>query len=255
MERFPLSEDISMHRFFANARRGDTLLLDAEDVHHALKVLRLQQGDAVTCYFDGCAYLCHISALHPQEGIMAIDRELPSAEPRIQITLFQGIPKSDKMDMIVQKAVELGCIRIVPVVMQRCVTRVDSGYEKKRERYLKIAREACKQSGRSRMVTVDSPISLGDITRYLPLDALLVPWENATAQGPLHFVQSHPDCRSLGILIGPEGGIDKSEMEALTALGALPLTLGPRILRTETAGLACISALMALYAEMEVSSR
>ena len=178
---------------------------------------------------------------------------LPSAEPFLSVTLFQGLPKADKMDLIVQKATELGVVRIVPVLMNRCVVRPDLKDTARRlERWRKIAREAGKQSGRCVIPDIPEPVFLQRLPDSVPLpDTNIVPWEEASGFGPLAFRKGHPKLSSLGILIGPEGGIEREEIDQLQSFGFVPVTLGRRILRTETAGLAAVSAFMSLYGEME----
>ena len=241
-----------MHRFFAGRRDGDTLTFTGEDAHHAVRVLRLKAGDEITCYHEGMAFACTLTSVSENACTARILSMLPSTEPGLQITLFQGLPKADKMDLIVQKCVELGVVRIVPVMMSRCVAQPGKSLDGKLERWTRIAREACKQSGRSRLVTLESPLPLSALRdEFSAMDAVLVPWEEAHALGPRAFAQQAPDTRSLGIVIGPEGGISQEEIDLLRDMGCIPLTLGPRILRTETAGLAAVSALLALYGDME----
>ncbi len=241
------------HRFYAEeASSPGSFLLSPEDAHHALRVLRLRPGDPVELFAEGRRYTALLEE-SPGSGLSArILNELPSTEPRLEITLFQGLPKADKMEWIIQKGVELGLSRIVPVRMSRCVVRLEErDVSRKLERWQRIAREAGKQAGRCRIPVIDPPLSLGDIpARAALLDACAVPWEECTGTGPLAFSRSHPGIRSLGILIGPEGGIAPEEMDVLRS-SCQALTLGRRILRTETAGLAAAAAFLALYGEME----
>ncbi len=241
------------HRFYAEeALSSSSFLLSTEDAHHARRVLRLHSGDRVELFAGGCRYEALLEE-GPGDGLSArVLSELPSTEPRLEITLFQGLPKADKMEWIIQKAVELGIMRIVPVRMSRCVVRLEErDVSRKMERWQRIAREAGKQAGRCLIPLIDPPVNLGDIPALASLlDACTVPWEEYTRSGPLAFRQSHPDIRTLGIVIGPEGGIAPEEMEVLRA-SCEPLTLGRRILRTETAGLAAAAAFLALYGEME----
>ncbi len=276
-----------MHRFFAEPVDFDSaakvtgagvgqekapgslrlLALSQEDARHARTVLRLCPGDQVEALCPEGRFAAVIRTLDADGGTLEIVRSLPDTEPRLRITLFQGLPKADKMEWIVQKATELGVDRIVPLRMARCVMRMDEkDAEKKRERWQKIAREACKQSGRRLMPEVCLPVSLPALPPLLKtLDLTVAPWEDCSSAGPvgdnvnisvghpglLTVRKTYPDISSLGIVIGPEGGIEQEEMKTLTAYGCLPVTLGRRILRTETAGLAALSAMMCLYGEME----
>ena len=244
-----------MHRFYADPERssGDTSCLTPEDAHHALNVLRLHAGDSVELIDDNSRYSAVILSADYGNIVLRKEKELPSTEPSVEFTLFQGIPKGDKMDLIVQKAVELGVSRIVPVIMSRCVVRLnEKDIVRKQERWQRIAREAGKQCGRCKIPEVAFPDALKHIPdcQDLPQE-IVVPWEMSDHYGPLAFVRDHPDVRSLGIIIGPEGGISDEEIKLLTGFPAQVITLGRRILRTETAGLAAVSAFSALYGEME----
>ena len=244
-----------MHRFFAEPLPTDDscFCLSPEDTKHALSVLRLKAGDPAEIISGGNLWSAVIlSADHPQVVLRRLEL-LPSPEPSLSVTLYQGLPKSDKMDWIVQKATELGVSRIVPVMTERCVVRFSaSDAAHKLTRWRKIAREACKQSGRCVIPEITDPRRLSGLPSLLAEeDRVIVPWEEAAGFGPLAFRQSCPELSSLGIIIGPEGGIDREEMAYLREQGCLPLTLGKRILRTETAGLAALSAIMSLYGEMD----
>ena len=246
-----------LHLFADPADMQDGLLtITGSEVNHIRNVLRMKPGDEldVSNGTDAKEYRYGIEMMDAEKIVCRLrfvkdsDVELP-----VKVYLFQGIPKSDKMDLIVQKAVELGVTRIVPVLMERCVSRPDpKDSVRKLERWRKIAREACKQSGRCIIPDVSDILSVKNIILDPQLPGVnIVPWENADSCGPLAFSNSHPDLSSVGILIGPEGGIDQAEIDFLCNSGFIPVTLGKRILRTETAGLAAISAIMCLYGEMD----
>ena len=243
-----------MHRFFAEQDpKDDTLLrLTEEDARHALTVLRMKPGDRAEAVSGGQPWLAEIASADGKCVIMKKVSVLPSSEPALSVTLFQGIPKSDKMDWIVQKATEIGVVRVVPVLMERCVSRpAEKEFAKKLERWRKISREAGKQSGRCVLPEITNPVSLSGLFSLELPEACVVPWEEAEGFGPLAFHRSRPSLASLGIMIGPEGGITPEEIELLKSHGFIPITLGRRILRTETAGLAAVAALFGLYGEME----
>ena len=244
-----------MHRFYVNPPAVDSneLRLAPEDAHHAVHVLRLKEGTTVELILEGQRFQAVLSRIRDEEVLLTRGKLLPSTEPTLSITLFQGLPKADKMDWIVQKASELGAVRLVPVRMSRCVSRPDEKEgHRKVERWRKIAREAGKQSGRCVIPDITDPVPLSRIAPLLSrLDAAVVPWEEARSKGPISWQSAHSAIRSLGIIIGPEGGISMEEIDMLQKLGCEPITLGPRILRTETAGLACISAFLTLFGEME----
>ena len=243
MNRFYIDDDLRM----------DGLYLSPEDVHHAKNVLRLKAGDPVEIIHCGCRYAAVIAETTAAGTRVIPGSPLPSTEPSLRITLFQGLPKGDKMDWIVQKAVELGAYKIIPVQMARSVVRLNyQDGRKKADRWRKIAREAGKQSGRCILPEVSDPVAFNHLSDYLSsLEAVAAPWESCTTGGPKNFVSGHNDIRSLGIIIGPEGGITDDEIAVLEKEHCIPVTLGPRILRTETAGLASIAAFLSLYGEME----
>lgn len=244
-----------MHRFYAEPDdSGSSLVrLSEEDAYHAVKVLRMQAGDSAEVFLQGSRLLASVESVSGGNVFLRILQPLQSTEPGLFVTLFQGLPKGDKMDWIVQKSVELGVSRIVPVSFSRSVIRLDGKDAlRKQERWQKIAREAGKQSGRCIIPEVSVPVSFPDLQELLSVpDFVAVPWEGCTNGGPLSFVRRHPSLSSIGIVIGPEGGISREEIERLTAWGCETVTLGKRILRTETAGLAAVSALFGLYGEME----
>ena len=244
-----------MHRFYAEAESltGGTVLLSPEDSRHVLTVLRLKAGQHIEMIMDGRRWEAEVSSTDHKNVYARILSPLPSTEPALSVTLFQGLPKGDKMDLIVQKSTELGISRIVPVLLNRCVVRPEpKDLARKMERWRKIAREAGKQSGRCLVPEITEPVSLRQLCGGFALpDKNIVPWEEASGFGPLAFHSANPRISSLGILIGPEGGIEKEEIVSLKDMGFVPVTLGKRILRTETAGIAAVSSMMSLYGEME----
>ena len=244
-----------MHRFYADERgiAGGVAYLPREDAQHAARVLRMKPGEQAELFCDGRRYLAEMADLTADEVSLRVLSELPSTEARLRITLYQGLPKADKMELIVQKAVELGADTVVPVAMSRCVVKLDGkDAVKKQERWQKIAREACKQSGRCRELTVAAPLPVRLLPKALAShDAAIVPWEDAHQVSLTAFRREHPEVTSLGIVIGPEGGMSAEEIAMMQDAGCVPVTLGPRILRTETAGLCAVSALLCLYGDME----
>ena len=255
MDRVFVPEERLMHRFYADPfpGPGSLVYLSPEDARHAVTVLRLKPGQHIEIISDFRRWEAEIAEAAGNTVSAAILSCLPSTEASLSVTLYQGLPKADKMDMIVQKATELGVVRIVPVLMSRCVVRPDpKDVPRKLERWRKIAREAGKQSGRCLIPEISEPVTLNRIADPANLPELnVVPWEEAAGYGPLSFRSDHPVLSSLGIVIGPEGGIEPDEVSRLQSAGFVPITLGKRILRTETAGLAAVSSFMGLYGEME----
>ncbi len=255
MGRFPLQEEQLMHRFYADPELSteETAILTTEDAKHALTVLRLKTGSRIEIILSCRRWEAEISCADSHHVSARILSPLPSTEPCLSITLFQGLPKADKMDLIVQKSTELGVTRIVPVCMRRCIVKSEpKDMLRKVDRWRKIAREAGKQSGRCIIPEISEPVMLHRLADSVVLPVRnVVPWEEASGLGPLAFRNASPSPPSLGILIGPEGGIEKDEIDTLRLAGFEPITLGKRILRTETAGIAAIAAFMSIYGEME----
>ena len=247
-----------MHRFFADESgiQNGTAVLSAEDSRHALRVLRLEVGDEVELVCEPVRYQAGIASV--QDGIVtvAIRGELRPTEARTQVTLYQGLPKADKMELIAQKTTELGVYAIRPVAMERCVVKLEGkDAQKKIERWQKIAREAVKQCARTAVPEVLEVKKLAQLKdEFAKLDVLIVPWEEArdgSIRAALAPYAGRQDLR-VGILIGPEGGISEKEAQWLAEnANAKLVTLGPRILRTETAGLASLTMVMACCGEME----
>ena len=238
-----------MHRFFAERLDENSAALLPEEENHALRVLRLNAGDACQALLEGSVYAAVIRETGPRV-VLTLGDALPSPEPSVRLTLYQGIPKGDKMDYIVQKCTEAGVSRIVPVELSRCVARWEGkDAAKKQVRYQRIAAEAAKQSGRAVVPEITLPISLNAMRAELGKHALiLVPWEEEHGNGIRANWQGEKDA---AIVIGPEGGISPEEIKQLAEAGARPVTLGPRIFRTETAGLAAIISLLTLSGDME----
>ena len=240
MRRFYLKEDDTV--------AGGSIKLSGDSYKHIRNVLRLNAGDEVTVS-DGAGtdYACVIDGF--EDGVVDLkitDLNRNAAELPVEITLYQGMPKGDKLDLVIEKAVELGAARVVPVMMERTVVKLDDKKKEKRlQRYRAIAESAGKQSGRGILVEVPDIMSYDDALKdACSLDRVLVPYEDA--RGMTHaraIVKALKDdgIKTLGIFIGPEGGFAKSEIEKAEGSGALILSLGSRILRTETAGLTILS--------------
>ncbi|MDP1610028.1 MAG: 16S rRNA (uracil(1498)-N(3))-methyltransferase [Sulfuritalea sp.] len=228
---------------------GATVELAAEAAHHALKVLRVGAGDTAIL-FDGRGGQWR-ATLHPAgKALRATLDEFEDidCEPPLALTLVQGLPASDKMDWVVQKAVELGVVRIQPVAAKRSVIRLSGERATRRvEHWRNIAIAACEQSGRNRIPAV-APIL--DLPQYLGLAAqdnairfVCAPEATVSLRG-----MAAPEV-PVSLLVGPEGGFDDSELLAARAAGFHAIGLGPRILRTETAGLGAVAAMMALWGD------
>jgi 16S rRNA (uracil1498-N3)-methyltransferase len=240
-----------MYRFFVTPEQtgGESIFITGSDVNHIKNVLRMKKGEHILIS-DGNdrEYECEIISLE-SEAIEAkiLDVFGSAAELPTKITLFQGLPKSDKMELIVQKAVELGVYEVVPVVTKRAVVKLDAKKaNKKVERWNTIALSAAKQAKRGRIPEVKPVMTLKEAFSYCQeFDSSIIPYEDAKGIGHSRQVVKNLKGKGhIGIFIGPEGGFEEAEIEAAMEQGILPITLGKRILRTETAGMAVLSILM-----------
>ncbi len=235
-----------MHKFFIPQENinGETAVIDGEDVKHIYKVLRLEEGDQVSLNdCQGAEYLAEITDVSKKEVTLKIIKKLETNnESPVGIYLYQGIPKSQKMDLIAQKATELGVMEITPVITERVVVKSELGEYRKLDRWNRIALEACKQSKRTLIPKINQPLEFEDMLKALSAaDLILVPYENQEGKGLRKVCRDidRAKVKSVAIVIGPEGGFEPSEIDELERIGAHIITLGPRILRTETAGFVC----------------
>lgn len=244
-----------MHRFIIEQglEAGGTTVLKGREAQHALRVLRLKPGARVQLS-DGNGSLFFAELTRADDaGVEArLLEACPSGEAPVALTLYQGLPKFDKLELIAQKATELGFSRIVPVRMERSVVKLtEAEGEKKRVRLEKICREASKQCGRARVPEVLAPMPYARALQLLEAEQLaLMAWEEAHGQSLGDAYAAHPDAASIGLLIGPEGGISQMEADRALSASALAITLGPRILRTETAAIAAGAVIMQLWGDI-----
>ncbi len=239
-----------MPRFFVQPTAGDTVHIAGQDAHHIARVLRMRVGESLTlCDGAGEDYHCTVEAISDGDVTARImEREPTASEPTVQVTLYQGLPKSEKMDWIVQKCVEIGIGAIVPVSMARSIVRL-KGEEgaKKAARWQKIAAEAAGQSGRGRIPTVTEPVTLKQAIAGLGQTPAVVFYEGG---GVPVAATVNVETKEVAIFIGPEGGFEPAEIEQLQAAGVTVATLGKRILRCETAPLVALSVIMQITGNM-----
>ena len=240
-----------MHHFFVDPSSIEEgiVRIVGTDLNHMKNVLRMKPGEEVLIS-DGTGkdYNCQVKEYGAEEGILVIlsenadSRELPS-----RIWLFQGLPKSDKMEVILQKAVELGAAGVIPVATRNAVVKLDAKKaEAKIRRWQAIAESAAKQSRRNIIPHIHEVVKFGQAVDYAKnLDITLIPYELAEdMEKTKQIFETIQPGQSIGIFIGPEGGFDESEIALAQENGISPITLGKRILRTETAGMAVLSVLM-----------
>ena len=241
-----------MYRFYVSADQlaEKEVFISGGDVNHIKNVLRLEVGDwIVACDGNGRDYVSRIQSICSDEVVASIEKVQPTGtELPVRITLFQGMPKKDKLELIIQKAVELGACEIVPVMTKRTVVKLseEKKINKRLERWQSIAYAAAKQCDRGIIPTVHKPVSYEEALAMADqLDYNVIPYELQTGMEEARkIVDQACKQRSLGIFIGPEGGFEPEEVERAMTRNIHPMTLGKRILRTETAGMALLSILM-----------
>ena len=234
-----------MPRFFTETIDETKGIITGDDAKHIAKVLRMKAGEKlVACDCQGRDYDCVISEVCDKQVELTVEKVYPSeTEPSVKVTLYQAMPKSDKMELIIQKAVELGVSAIVPVQTKRCVSRPDAkSMAKKLERYNRIVLEAAKQCGRGRIPQVLPMLDYSEALTAMKADerAFLF-YENSTSSFRKELEQK---VSSVSIMVGAEGGFEEEEVSKALEQGIASLSLGKRILRCETAPLAALSIIM-----------
>lgn len=247
-----------MYNFFIEEgnKHGDCYFITGSDYNHIKNVLRMKQGDTFLVSESGASSLCSLQSFE-SESVVAriIEENYQNTNLPVKIYLFQGLPKGDKMELIIQKAVELGAEAIIPIEMNRCVVKLDEKKKKSKiSRWQSIAESAAKQSKRTIIPEICDVITYKQLVqRIAEIDHFLVPYEckngMADTKAALKNIKSG---ESVGILIGPEGGFEESEITAAIEAGAKTISLGKRILRTETAAITAVGMCM-LHIEMNIN--
>ena len=246
-----------MHRFYVtpNEIHEDIVTITGSDVNHMKNVLRMKQGEEIViCNGQGKDCYCIINKVSEGEIIARIESQKDTkTELKARITLFQGLPKKDKMELIIQKSVELGVYEIVPVMTKRVIVKLEDKKkeEKKLERWQAIAEEAAKQSGRGIIPLIKPVQSFKDaVTNAKRMGQAIIPYEKATGMPRTkEILGGLTQFDTIGVFIGPEGGFEETEIEIAINHQIQPITLGRRILRTETAGLAVLSMMVLMLEE------
>ncbi len=242
---------MSLHRFFVAGplAAGEVRIDDESDLHHLRDVLRLGPGDEIAVT-DGSAgqAVARITSIGTASATAEVVRLLPDASTP-DVTLAVGLVRGPKMELVVQKATEIGVTRIVPVTMRRSVVRLGAAEGRERAgRWRRIAAEAAKQSQRATLPSVEEPVEFAQLAGVLAgMDAVLVPWEESAGDGVGEALRrAGATARSrVAVVVGPEGGMEPAEVDALAAFGAVPVTLGRTVLRAETA--AIVAAALVAY--------
>ena len=231
-----------MRRFFCDNITADIATITGDDAHHISRVLRMKTGDALSlCDGAGNEFDALITSVSPEAVVCTLgEPHSGEAESPVKVTLFQCLPKTGKMELIVQKCTELGVSAIIPVSSARCVVVPGKDYDKKRERYNRVALEAAKQSRRAMVPQVLPLIELKKID-VQSFDLFLVAYEDEDTVSLKQALRAANAPASIALLIGPEGGLEEGEVAQLVKAGAVSVSLGKRILRTETAGMAMLA--------------
>ncbi len=248
-----------MFNFFAqeNSRQGDLFALSGGDFNHIKNVLRMNIGDTFLVSHKGQSHLCELVELGADTAFAKIlEENVQDTELPIEIYLFQGLPKSDKLEWILQKCVELGVHGVLPVETKRSIVKIEPKKKAaKQSRWQAIVISAAKQSKRNSIPTVSVPLSFKEaVEKAKELDLIFVPYENKEGMAATKTALSSLKAgMKVGIFIGPEGGFEETEIETLQEANAHIISLGKRILRTETAAITAVGMVM-LYTETEIGN-
>lgn len=237
-----------MYNFFVKDenKNNEEIVIKGDDYNHIKNVLRLKEKEKIhICNIDtGIAYLCEIKNIVQEMIVCKIIDEIDSNESHIKITIFQGIPKAGKMENIIQKSVELGAHSIVPVKMEYCIGKINNE-DKKIKRWQAIAESAAKQSKRTIIPKVEKQVDVKELCNLIKqYDCAIVAYENEQDNTIKAELKKLKDIKNVAVIIGPEGGISEKEINMLSDCGAISVSLGKRILRTETASVTILSMLM-----------
>ena len=234
-----------MHKFFVNANQiqDGKIVIAGEDVNHIKNVLRLSKGEYAEITVKSEPPKTYLTIYDNEATFSILKENVKTKESNISISIFQGIPKSDKMELIIQKCTELGVNEFVPLELKRCIAKIEG--DKKIDRWQKIAEAAAKQSGRDIIPKIHTKITIDELCNIIKnYDLTLVAYENETQKQLKDLLKSQNKANKIAIIIGPEGGFEELEIEKLKNSGASIISLGNRILRTETAPIVLTSIIM-----------
>lgn len=241
-----------MQKLFIDYDFNEKLVLDEEQSRHIAKSLRMKKGDMITvCNGNGIDYGCMIEEITKTGVTLSVCyRQASDSEPNIKVSLYQGVPKGDKMEDIIQKCVELGIYSITPVLTKRSISRPDEKQAAKKQiRYSKIALEAAQQSGRGIVPEIKAMTDFRNAVSFCDADLIILFYEGGGKS--LKSIIENSKAEKIAVFIGPEGGFEKEEVEAVIEKGGINATLGKRILRTQTAPVAALSSIMLLTGNLE----
>lgn len=243
-----------MPRFFIENINSDSLVIEGSDASHISRSLRMQRGNILTvCDTNSVDYKCQIIDINKDYVKLQVLESHPCQnEPNIKIKLYQGIPKGDKMDQVIQKSVELGVYSITPVLMDRCISRpISRAINKKIKRWQKISHSAAEQSARGIIPEITDIMTIEEAIKNCSDSDISIFFYEDGGESVSHILHTKQDYSCISIFIGPEGGFSLVEVEKLLSCGIIPATLGDRILRTETAPIAALAIIMYLTGNMD----
>ncbi len=234
----------------AALRKGEVHITDPTAVHHLVRVLRVRPGDEIVAVVPGDGEYPAVVTRVLEDAVKARagERRVPQVEPRVEVHLYQALPKADRMELVIQKATEIGVHRVIPVRTLRTVVDIPAGRQARRlARWRSIAREAARQSGRLAIPAVEAPLPLQEALATAPGLRLMA----AVGEGSLRLSEALPaDASCVSLFIGPEGGFSEAERRMAVDLEAKLVSLGPRVLRTETAGLVALTLVLGLLGDL-----
>ena len=228
-----------MQRYFSNMLDKNNLVLSNEDSYHIKKVMRMKIGDKIEVIYKETLYICEISSFDPVISTI-IEEKKDNNESNVKVILVQSLVNEQKMDLILQKATELGVYKIVPYKATNCVVKENDKINKKVSRWQTILKEASEQSKRNIIPEITVPVSLNELCK-LDGDIKMVCSVNQKTKNIKKCIQGLKDCATIILVIGPEGGFDPKEEKMLIENGFISTSLGDRVLRTETAGIVALS--------------
>ena len=233
-----------MQYYIPQARKDNYFMLSKQDHHHLLKVLRMKNNDVVSVIFEGYVYLCSVNIDDNDLKLLIKDKKIIESELKTNITLIYGLPRTEKFELVIQKAVELGVSRVIPFNAERSIVKYDtSKIESKLKRWDMIIKEASEQSHRTELLKIFNPIDAKELKKYLS-EVNIIADENKHDESTNNlFKILDKSAKSITILIGPEGGFSRQEVEMFKQLGFEAVSLGKRILRTETAAIYLMSVI------------
>ncbi len=237
-------------QYYIPIKFSDNLFtLSNDDKHHIINVLRMQSGEEIYVIFEGRKYKCSLKISNNEFRVLVIDSEELLTELNVKVTLIYGLPRLEKFELVLQKAVELGVSKVVPFFSEFSIVKIDKDrIETKLNRWNKIIKEASEQSHRAKLLEVVNPLYLKDVRSHLS-ELNIIANENLSSKGTKGLLELiNTKTKSITIIVGPEGGFSNSELEELKMLGFKSVSLGKRILRSETAAIYLMSA-VSLFAE------